>query len=188
MTDDYAHRLTDAVQYAGIFHQAMAAAAKDISVAFNVGARGYSPKYVYRKLMEVRKFLLRHEPVMSPSFDYKELRQVMSAWTFRPEGNEIIFRKNYRVSPPKADDLPEFDLRVIDESFGDSISSITIDGTNPEVARAAAVLKNFDQIKQTLILRDLSPDIQHKLLQEFPNIDIIQDERNGNLTNDFYLL
>lgn len=151
---------------------------------------GYSPEYVRRIMRAISKDVLEHEEWQT-NIDRELLRRAHKEYEWGITENEICFRPRYYTQKTRAAmSLGNVPISYVSGGEGQSAgrSFIKIDGTNREFVERICYLKNFGQITEDVLLMNLNPDLLDEMPTLFPNIELIQDEQQGNPTPHYILI
>jgi hypothetical protein len=151
---------------------------------------GYSPEYVRRIMRAISKAVLEHEE-WETNIDRDLLRRAYKEYEWGITENEICFRPRYYTQRIKAAmSLGNVPISYVSGGSDQPAirSFIKIDGTNREFVERICYLKNYGQVNEDVLLMNLNPALLDEMPTLFPNIDLIQDEQQGEPTPHYILI
>lgn len=154
------------------------------TIAWDVKASGLSPAYVRNQLRVVMKNYLASPRWHDPDIPTTTVQSILSDWAMRetPHGFVEIGPRRY---PSRAINL---DPSVPPPIPTPDNACLTIDGTNHSFVHAIALLKNHDQIPNSVLLTDFDTSLLDTLYTTYPNIELIQDTIAGVQTPNYILI
>lgn len=172
-------------RFRNILTQATVAYHAGETISWDVQSSGMSPSYIRTQLRTVMKSYLMSPRWHESDIPASTIQSILANWAIRdtldghveigPRKHPTRFGYTDPISPPLAPPVT-------------TDSGLSIDGTNPAFVHAICLLKNHDQISNSILLTNFDTTLLDSLYATYPNIELIPDTIAGVQTPNYILI
>lgn len=172
-------------RYKHMLQQLLAAYETKEEISWDLTNHKYSSHYVAKQLHNTLHFYISDPANEIAGVPFQLAREVAENWKIRALDKTTVNASPRRKGYKLITTMSKLETR---EALFYTDNRININAANPELAHAACLLKNHDQLTQTICLLNLDPSLAPSLLATYPNIELIRDTVAGVETSNFILL